>query len=338
MLILMKPDFLQEDLAAVTSYVRGLGFVPHVIPGEHSMAVGVTGNSCALNPEPFAALPGVQRAIPVTKPFKLVSRMFQRQDSEVTVGNVTFGKGRFVVIAGPCAVESEDQTLRIARAVKAAGAHMLRGGAFKPRSSPYSFQGLGAAGLRILRDAGREVGLPTVSEAVDPRSLEHVYEHADMIQIGARNMQNFALLQEVGRLDKPVLLKRGMSATIDEWLMAAEYILEQGNRRVVLCERGVRSFDTYTRNMLDLCAVPVLRALSHLPVIIDPSHGTGHRDHVPAMAMASLAVGANAIMVDVHDRPAEAMCDGPQALLPEQFQALRSRLSQLAPALDVTLS
>jgi len=337
MLIVMKPEFTEAELAQVTSRVRAMGLTPHVTPGEHSVAVCITGNRSALDPADFVLLPGVAEAIPVTKPFKLASRDIVRRDTAVRVGNVVFGPGRFVLIAGPCAVESEEQTLRIARAVKAAGAHMLRGGAFKPRSSPYSFQGLGLPGLRILRDVGREVGLPTVTEALDPRSLEQVYEHADMIQIGARNMQNFTLLQEVGRLDKPVLLKRGMSATIDEWLMAAEYILEQGNSRVVLCERGVRSFDPHTRNMLDLCAVPVIKALSHLPIVVDPSHGTGQRDKVPPMALASLAAGANAIMVDVHDRPTEALCDGPQALLPEQFGKLRDRLVRLAAALEVAL-
>lgn len=337
MLVVMKSDFADEQLVAVLTHIRGLGFTPHVLPGDHSVAVGITGNRRALNPSEFLALPGVKEAIPVTRPFKLASRDFQRRDSEVRVGDVVFGPGRFVVIAGPCAVESEEQTLRIAHKVKAAGAHMLRGGAFKPRSSPYSFQGLGLDGLRILREAARAVGLPTVTEALDLRSLEMVYEHADMIQIGARNMQNFTLLQEVGRLDKPVMLKRGMSATIDEWLMAAEYILEQGNSRIVLCERGVRSFDPYTRNILDLSAVPVIKGLSHLPVMVDPSHGTGQRDKVIPMALASLAAGANAVMVDVHDRPGEALCDGPQALLPEEFQSLRTQLGRLAEVMAVTL-
>ncbi len=337
MLVVMKADFAAEQLAGVIAHIRSLGFTPHVIPGDHSVAVGITGNRRALNPGEFLSLPGVKDAIAVTRPFKLASRDFQSRDSEVRVGEVVFGKGRFVVIAGPCAVESEEQTLRIAQAVKAAGAHMLRGGAFKPRSSPYSFQGLGLAGLQILRAVSKAVGLPTVTEALDARSLEQVYEHADMIQIGARNMQNFSLLQEVGRLDKPVLLKRGMSATIDEWLMAAEYILEQGNSRIVLCERGIRSFDPHTRNILDLSAVPVIKGLSHLPIMVDPSHGTGHRDKVGPMALASLAAGASAVMVDVHDRPSEALCDGPQALLPEQFRQLRGQLGRLAAAMDVTL-
>lgn len=264
----------------------------------------------------------------------LASRKHQAQDSRVKVGSVEFGSDQTVIIGGPCAVESEEQTLRIAKAVKAAGGQILRGGAFKPRTSPYSFQGMGVEGLKILKTARQETGLPVVTEALDIRGLESVYQYADLIQIGARNMQNFALLQEVGRLDKPVLLKRSMSGTIDEWLMAAEYILEQGNSQVILCERGIRSFDHHSRNMLDLTAVPTVKDLSHLPVIVDPSHGTGRRDRVAPMSKASIAAGAHGVMIDVHDRPEEALCDGAQALLPQDFARLVQELRLLEEVLN----
>ncbi len=335
MLILMKSNPTKEQLEGVSNKIRALGFTPHVIPGEHSVAVGITGNEKAPDREAFLALDGVADAIPVSKPYKLVSRVFRKADSEVKVGNVIFGPGRFVVIGGPCAVENRDQTLRIARQVKAAGAHVLRGGAFKPRTSPYAFQGMGLDGLKILKEAREETGLPVVTEALDHKGLEQVYQYADMIQIGARNMQNFSLLQECGKLDKPIMLKRGMSATIDEWLMAGEYILDQGNPNVIFCERGLRSYETHYRNMLDLTAIPVMKDLSHLPVILDPSHGTGRRDKVAPLAQAAVAVGANAIMVDVHDRPKEAQCDGPQALLPSEFQTMVERLRKIAEAIDV---
>ncbi len=252
----------------------------------------------------------------------LVGRKSPNHKTEIRVGDVVIGGNSFVVIAGPCAVESEEQTIRIAHAVKAAGGQILRGGAFKPRTSPYSFQGLGLEGLKILKKAREATGLPLITEALDIKSLEVVYEYTDIIQIGARNMQNYALLQEVGQLRKPVLLKRAMSGTLDEWLMAAEYILERGNSEVILCERGIRSFDSHTRNMLDLTAVPILKNLSHLPVVVDPSHGTGRRELVAPLSRASLVVGASGIMVDVHDRPQEALCDGPQALLPQDFSDL----------------
>ncbi len=336
MLVLMKKEHTAEDLERVRARIRDLGFAAHVIPGEHSVAVGITGNRSALDPQEFLSLDGVQDAIRVTKTFKLASREFKAgRDSEVKVGGVTFGPGRFVIIGGPCAVESEDQTMRIARAVKARGAQILRGGAFKPRSSPYSFQGLGLEGLKILKAASLETGLPVVTEALDSKGLEQVAQYADMVQLGARNMQNFSLLQEAGKVGKPILLKRGMSATIEEWLMAAEYILEQGNPNVVLCERGIRSYDPQTRNLLDLTAVPVIKELSHLPIIVDPSHGTGRRDKVAPMARGALAVGANAIMVDVHDRPKEALCDGPQALSPEEFGSLVESLKKIGNAMDI---
>ncbi len=338
MLVLMKKDHTPENVEGVRKKIESMGFAAHVMPGDHSVAIGITGNRGAIDPGEFLLLPGVAEALRVTREYKMASRDFKRKDTEIVVGGkVTIGPGRFVVIAGPCAVESEEQTLRIARLVKSHGAHILRGGAFKPRSSPYAFQGLGLEGLKILKKASLETGLPTVTEALDHRGLEMVNEWADMIQIGARNMQNFSLLQECGKLKKPIMLKRGMSATIDEWLMAAEYILEQGNPNVVLCERGIRSYDPQTRNLLDLTAVPVIKDLSHLPIIVDPSHGTGKRDKVAPMARGAIAVGANAVMVDVHDRPAEALCDGPQALLPQDFEKLVQSLRSLAQALGVAL-
>src|SRR4051812_47778688 len=319
MLIIMKADHQKKDVETVVARIQACGFKAHIIPGEHSVAIGITGNTGPVDPEPFSMLEGVKDAIPVTKPYKLAGRDFKPGKTDVKVGKVTFGPGRFVVIGGPCAVETEEQTLRIAHAVAEGGARILRGGAFKPRSSPYSFQGLGLQGLKILAKAREQTGLPVITEAVDTESLKMVNDWADIIQIGARNMQNFALLSEAGKLRKPVLLKRGMSATIDEWLMAAEYILAEGNDQVILAERGVRGFDTHTRNMLDLSAIPVIHALSHLPVLVDPSHGTGKRHMVIPMARAAMAAGAQAIMVDVHDQPEKALCDGPQAIHPDDF-------------------
>jgi 3-deoxy-7-phosphoheptulonate synthase len=337
MLIMMKPDHTKDQLDTVLERIKKLGYVPHIIPGELETAVGITGNDKALNPEDFNFLPGVRDAVPVTKPYKLVSRTFRPKDTLVKVGKVTFGPGKFVVIAGPCAVESEEQTLRIARACKEAGASVLRGGAYKPRSSPYSFQGLGLPGLKILAKAREETGLPIITEALDTESLAHVNEYADIIQIGARNMQNFSLLQAVGKLRKPVLLKRGMSATLSEWLQAAEYILSQGNDQLMFCERGVRGFDTAVRNMLDISAVPSLQEASHLPVVVDPSHATGKKTLVLSMAKAALAAGANAVMVDVHDRPHEALCDGPQAIHPKELVQLIATLRGMSGALGVSL-
>jgi 3-deoxy-7-phosphoheptulonate synthase len=335
MLIIMNAGFSQENLNAVVEKVKELGFTPNLIPGEHSLAVGVTGNRGPLQPELFNTIEGVKEAIPVTKPYKLAAREFKAGNTEVRVGGVTFGVGKLVVIAGPCAVESEAQTLRIAHEVKKAGAHVLRGGAFKPRTSPYSFQGMGREGLKILKKARLETGLPIISEAVDTECLKEVAEYADIVQIGARNMQNFTLLQAAGKLRKPVMLKRGPSATLDEWLQAAEYILSQGNENVILCERGIRSFDSYARNMVDIGAVVSIRELSHLPIVVDPSHGSGRRAMVAPLARAAVAVGANAVMIDVHDRPKEALCDGPQAMLPHEFQSLFTSLKEIAKTMGV---
>jgi len=330
MLIVMKNGHTPDQVTAVLDQVKKLGFKPHLLPGEHSVAIGITGNDRSLDPQLFTGIEGVLEAIPVTKAYKLASREFHPKPTTFTVGQVTFGGSDIVVIGGPCAVESEEQTVRIAKAVKAGGAQILRGGAFKPRTSPYSFQGMGIDGLKILKTASQETGLPVITEAVDTKSLELVAQYADIIQLGARNMQNFSLLAEAGKLRKPVMLKRGLSATIDEWLQAAEYLLHHGNEQVMLCERGVRSFDTSTRNMLDLSAVLSLQSQCHLPVIVDPSHGTGRKTMVTPMARAAIAVGANGIMVDVHDRPKEAMCDGPQAISPEEFAALVPELRRIS--------
>lgn len=337
MLIVMNQGCKPEALKAVVRKIQALGFKAHVIPGAGSTAVGVTGNSGPLDPSLFEMIPGVKQAIPVTKPYKLAGRDFKPRDTSVAVGPARVAPGRFTVIAGPCAVESRAQTLRIARAVAKAGAHILRGGTFKPRNSPYAFQGLGEDGLKILAEARDETGLPVCTEALDQASLEAVYRYADMIQIGARNMQNFSLLRDAGRQDKPVLLKRGLSATVDEWLMAAEYLLSEGNPRVVLCERGIRTFASHTRNTLDLNAVPVVQKLSHLPVLVDPSHGTGLRDKVSPLACAAAAVGAWGVMIEVHDRPEEALCDGPQSLTPAQFSALVKKLKALGKVLGYRL-
>lgn len=338
MLILMAHTHTTEQVKTVTDKVRSLGYQPHVIPGEHSVAIGITGNPGALDRDLFLNLPGVADAIPVSKPYKLASRDFKKQDTLITVKNVTIGAGHFVVMGGPCAVESEEQTVRIAKKVKKHGATILRGGAFKPRSSPYAFQGLGLEGLKILKTASEETGLPIITEALDPKSLELVYKYADIIQIGTRNMQNFTLLQEVGKLDKPVMLKRGFSSTIEEWMLAAEYILSGGNDQLMLCERGIRSFDSHMRNLVDLCAVPTVKELSHLPIVVDPSHGTGRRDKVAPVSRGAIAIGADAIIVDVHDRPEEALCDGPQALSPEEFGELVKTLRLLAKALHIDMS
>ncbi len=336
MLILMDADHNKEQLARVVAKIEELGFKPHVLPGANSTAVGITGNSRPLDPRIFEQIAGVKQAIVVTKPYKLAGRDFSSGDTRIAIGgsDVKIGGDFFVIMAGPCAVESEEQTVRIAKLVKERGAHLLRGGAFKPRTSPYAFQGLGEDGLKILATAREETGLPIITEALDPVSLNLVYKYADVIQIGARNMQNFALLKEAGKLDKPVMLKRGLSATIDEWLMSAEYIMSEGNKAVILCERGIRTFSSHTRNTLDLNAVPVVQKLSHLPVIVDPSHGTGLRDKVAPLARAAAAVGANGVMIEVHDRPEEALCDGPQAMSPDKFEHLVGQLRRMGEVLE----
>lgn len=337
MLIVMDRGAGPADVARVVEAVEGLGLKAHPIPGEMRTAVGVTGNRGAVEPAAFENLPGVLEVIRVSHPYKLVSREFHPEDTIVSIGGVAVGGARLAIVAGPCAVESFEQTLTIAREVKARGAHLLRGGAYKPRTSPYSFQGLGEEGLKILAAARDETGLPVVTEALDTSSVDVVAKYADCLQIGARNMQNFELLKAAGRIGKPILLKRGMSATLEEFLLAAEYVLAEGNPNVVLCERGVRTFSDFTRNTLDLAVVPAVERLSHLPILVDPSHGTGRRDKVTPMSLASIAAGADGVAVEVHHRPETALSDGPQALTPEMFSALMARLAPIAAAVERTL-
>ena len=333
MLVVMKPHATQAEIDSVVERIRGMGLTPHPIPGAQRVAIGVTGNRGALEPEGFATMPGVADAIRVSQPFKLVSREVKEEDTIIDVGGVPLGGNTLAVMAGPCSVESREQLLEAARAVKAAGARFLRGGAFKPRTSPYEFQGLAEEGLELLALAREETGLKIVTEVMDVETLPRVAEVADVLQIGARNMQNFSLLKQVGALRKPVLLKRGPSATIREWLMAAEYVVSGGNYQVALCERGIRTFETMTRNTLDLNAVPVLKALTHLPVIVDPSHGIGLRPHVPAMARAAVAAGADGLIVEVHPRPEKALSDGHQSLTPAEFAELMRQVRVIAGAI-----
>jgi 3-deoxy-7-phosphoheptulonate synthase len=330
MIIVLRPHSSQEQIEHVLDRIRELGFKPHLSQGEHRTIIGVIGDENRLQAEPLQAIPGVEQVLPILKPFKLASREFHSQDTVVRVGKISIGGRSLALIAGPCAVESFAVLDEIAGAVKVAGANILRGGAFKPRTSPYSFQGLGEQGLRILREVGDKHGLPVVTEVMDPRQVPLVDRYADMFQIGARNMQNFDLLREVGQVQKPVLLKRGLSATVKDLLMSAEYVLAEGNPNVVLCERGVRSFEDSTRNMLDLSAVPNVKGMSHLPIIVDPSHATGRPDLIPSMACAAVAAGADGVHVEVHCCPEKALSDGPQALLPRQYADLLRRIRKLA--------
>jgi 3-deoxy-7-phosphoheptulonate synthase len=337
MILVVKPDATPEQIDHIIRRIEELGFQSHVSRGAERTIIGVIGDERKPQVETFGAIPGIEQVHQILKPFKLASREFQKHDSVVKVGKVRVGGGHFAVIAGPCAVESLEGLDRIAAHVKKAGANILRGGAFKPRTSPYAYQGMGEEGLKILRDVGDKHGMPVVTEVMDPRQVPLVEKWADMFQIGARNMQNFDLLKEVGQARKPALLKRGMSATVKDLLMSAEYILAGGNPDVVLCERGVRSFEDSTRNMLDLSAVPNVKGQSHLPIIVDPSHATGRPDLIPAMAKASVAAGADGVHVEVHDCPEKALSDGPQALLPDQFAKLMQDVRKLAAAVGASI-
>jgi len=335
MLVVMQHDATPDQIERVCSVIREMGYQAVTLPGEQRTAIGLVGNDGRVDDSRIVGLPGVLQVIHVTKPYKQVSREWKPESTVVSLGNgVVVGGSEVVVIAGPCSVESEEQIVAAARAVRAAGGTALRGGAFKPRSSPYAFQGLGKKGLELLALARRETGLPVVTEAMDEGGAELVAEYADCIQIGARNMQNYSLLKAVGRLNKPVLLKRGLAATITDLLLSAEYILAAGNSQVILCERGVRSFDSLARNMFDLNAIPIVHKLSHLPIIADPSHGTGLRDKVIPMARAAVAAGADGIMVEVHPNPEKALSDGAQSLYPEQFNRLMQELRLIASAID----
>ncbi len=335
MLIVMKHGATANEVQRVVDVIKELGYQARPMPGRQRTAVGLVGNDGRVDESRLAALPAVREIIHVTQPYKQVSREWKADATTVRLpGGLTIGGPGIVVIAGPCSVESEEQILEAAHAVRAAGASLLRGGAFKPRSSPYSFQGLGVAGLRLLAKARDESGLLIVTEAMDPEGVDLVAEYADIIQIGARNMQNFSLLKRAGRVGKPVLLKRGMAATITELLLSAEYLLAEGNQNVILCERGVRGFDQTTRNVFDVTAIPVVHGLSHLPIIADPSHGTGQRDKVIPMARAAVAAGADGIMVEVHAAPDRALSDGAQSLYPGQFADLMGQIRVIADAID----
>ncbi len=341
MLIVMNNDATAEQVDGVCATIKALGYTPRPMPGAQRTAVGVIGNDGIVPRESLAGLPGVRELIRVSKPYKLVSREFQSYDTAITVGSTTIGGGDLAMIAGPCSVEDRDTTLRIAERLAEIGVTLFRAGAFKPRTSPYSFQGRGQEGLDVLADIKTHTGMQVVTEVVDTESLPAVADVADILQVGARNMQHTSLLKRLGKIDKPVLLKRGIAATVDELLMAAEYIVSNGNQQVILCERGVRTFGTHARFMLDLAAVPVLKQLSHLPVIVDPSHAAGIVHLVEPLALAAAAVGCDGLIVEVHDEPTAAWCDGAQALLPEQLTTLHDKASAIravtmAPCVDRT--
>jgi 3-deoxy-7-phosphoheptulonate synthase len=330
----MADNATEEDIQGVVKRLEAVGLKAHLSRGVEKTIIGLIGDKVRLGGFAIEALPGVEEVIPILQPYKMASRSFRAERTVVPVGtDLVVGGERIHVMAGPCAVESREQLLHTAEKVRAAGATILRGGAFKPRSSPYAFQGLGEQGLKILEEARERFGLKIVTEVMDIRTLPIVSEYADIIQIGTRNMQNFDLLKEIGQVNKPVLLKRGLSATIEEWLMAAEYILSGGNSAVILCERGIRSFETYTRNTLDLSAVPIVKHLSHLPVVVDPSHGIGRWKFVAPMCRAAIAAGADGLLVEVHPNPAEALCDGAQSLTPENFENMMDDLRRIAAAL-----
>jgi 3-deoxy-7-phosphoheptulonate synthase len=338
MIIVLKSGASDADVDMVCRRIEAMGYRAHTIRGDLRTVVGAVGDD--RGKERLRSLESfecVEAVTPILQPFKLASREVRRENTRVPLGSVVVGGEQIVVMAGPCSVESREQVLEVAAKVKAAGAQVLRGGAFKPRTSPYSFQGLEEDGLKYLAEARRETGLPVVTEVMEPDKVDVVAEHSDILQIGARNVQNYSLLRRVAETRKPVLLKRGMSTTIQEWLLSAEYVLAGGNPHVILCERGIRTFETTTRFTLDLNAIPVVKKLSHLPVVIDPSHGTGHWEYVESLAMAGVAAGADGLIVEVHPRPEEALSDGPQSLKPDRFAALMARVRRVAAAVDRTL-
>lgn len=332
MIIVLQPDASQSQVDHIIDRLRDLGLKSQISTGQERTIIGVIGDDRILHSQPLNALPGVESVLPILAPWKLVSREFQKEGTVIDVNGVRIGDKKLAVMAGPCAVERLELTLGIAHEVKAAGASVLRGGAYKPRTSPYSFQGLGREGLDYLVEARKQTGLPVVSEILDTRDIELFLEKADIIQVGTRNMQNFELLKEVGAYDKPVLLKRGLSATIKEFLLSAEYIMSRGNRNVILCERGIRTFETQYRNTLDLAAIPTLKKLSHLPIIVDPSHATGKWDLVGPMSKAAVAAGADGLLIEVHSNPECALCDGEESITPEKFKALMHDLAAIAKA------
>jgi 3-deoxy-7-phosphoheptulonate synthase len=342
MLVVMQSDATEEQVRAVCQRIESLGLRPHPIPGAARTAIGITGNRGEVDTGALESMPGVVECIPVSKPYKLVSRDVKAENSIVRVptpsGDVTFGSQAVAIVGGPCAIETREQAFTIAERIRSAGVRLFRGGAYKPRTSPYSFQGLGEEGLQILADVREKFGMGVVTEAVDNESLDLVEKYADVIQIGARNMQNFSLLKRAGKARRPILLKRGMSATLDELLMAAEYVMSEGNYNVILCERGVRTFSDHTRNTLDLSVIPAVQRLSHLPIVVDPSHGTGRRNKVLPLSRAAVAVGADGILVEVHHDPAHALSDGPQSILPDEFDRLVGEVRAIAAVLSRTLN
>jgi 3-deoxy-7-phosphoheptulonate synthase len=337
MLILMRSGATPAQIEAACQVVRDLGLSPHPIPGAMRVAIGITGNKGALDPAQFTRLEGVADAVAVSQPYKLVSREVKPEPTVIDLGSVKIGGGSLCVMAGPCSVETREQVMSTAIHVKKKGAHLLRGGAFKPRTSPYEFQGLREEGLQLLAEARAETGLPVITEVKDTESLPMVARYADVLQIGARNMQNYSLLEAIGEMKKPVMLKRGLSSTVREWLMAAEYIVSRGNMQVILCERGIRTFETETRNTLDLGIVPLLREKTHLPIVIDPSHGTGYAKGVTPMARAAVATGVDGIMIEVHPDPARALSDGPQALTFPMFETMMDELRGIAKVMGQTI-
>jgi 3-deoxy-7-phosphoheptulonate synthase len=339
MLVVMKAQATDEQVRDVCRKIEELGYRPHAMPGAQRTAIGITGNKGEVEPGTLEEMAGVQEVIRVSKPYKLVSRDVKEDNTVIRFPGTaaTIGGEGLAIVAGPCAIESREQAFAVAERVHRAGAQFFRGGAYKPRTSPYSFQGLGEEGLRILAEIREQYGMKIITEAIDNESLDLVEEYADVIQIGARNMQNFSLLKRAGQAKKAVLLKRGMSATLEEFLMAAEYILSEGNYRVALCERGIRTFADHTRNTLDLSIIPAVQRLSHLPIFVDPSHGTGKRNKVTPLSRAAIAVGADGLMVEVHNQPDQAMSDGPQSLFPDQFDELMTQVRQIAAVVGRTV-
>jgi len=338
MIVVMKVDSTEDQIHAVVERIKELGLKGHVSQGVEHTVVGVVGRTFPELRDRLELLPGVEEVIPVSKPYKLSSREFHPLNTVVKVNDLVIGSDEIVIMAGPCAVESEEQLLITAQAVKTAGAHILRGGAFKPSTSPYDFRGLGEEGLKLLARARQETGMPVITEVMTPSDVELVASYADILQIGARNMQNFTLLDEVGKIDRPVMLKRGLSSTIQEWLLAAEYILAQGNSQLILCERGIRTFETYTRNTMDISAIPIIKKVSHLPIIADPSHATGKWYLVAPLALAALAAGADGLIIEVHPNPDLALKDGAQSLTFDNFQRLTSQLTSVARAVGRKLA
>ena len=337
MVVVMKPGTRQQDIDALVSKLKELDLDVGITNGVGCTILGLVGDTTAVDMDKISINPHVERVMRVQEPYKKANRKFHPEDTVVQVGNTQIGGGNLTLMAGPCSVESEEQVVAIAKAVKASGATMLRGGAFKPRTSPYSFQGMGTAGLDLLMEARKQTGLPIVTEIMDPRMAELFEREVDVVQVGARNMQNFELLKEVGKMSKPILLKRGLSNTYEEWIMSAEYIMAAGNENVILCERGVRTFETYTRNTLDVSAIPAVKQMSHLPVIVDPSHAAGMYWMVEPLALAAVAAGADGLIIEVHNDPAHAKCDGQQSLTPQNFDALMHKVSAMVDLMGKTL-